>query len=382
MLAIFALTGNALQLAERIKKEIPAAEIYRPGPSPGKEDNPLGHRSFSEGGFAACVAAVWPRCSQLVFIMAAGIVVRTIAPLLRGKKLDPAVVVLDEKGEFVISLLSGHWGGANDLARRIAACLNATPVITTATDVEGLPALDDLARKNGCILENGEDWKSIAMSLLEKKKTALYCTVEIEAVFPECVEKISSLEEIKESHRGLICITEHEPLWPDRPGIPGIPSVPGVSGPSISGVPDIPYVVLRPRNIIAGVGCRKGKSKEEICAALTQTLQASGISPHSLRSLATIDLKKEEKGLLEACADLGIPLLSFTACELQAVESRFKTSEFVKSRTGAGSVAEASAWLAASVPQLVAAKTCYSGITVALVKDLEIASKNCDRRKQ
>lgn len=357
MLAIFALTGNALQLAERIKKEIPGAEIYRPSPFPGKEDGSLGHRSFSEGGFAACVAAVWPRCSQLVFILAAGIVVRTIAPLLRGKKLDPAVVVLDEKGEFVISLLSGHWGGANDLARRIAACLNATPVITTATDVEGLPALDDLARKNGCILENGEDWKSIAMSLLEKKKTALYCTVEIEAAFPEWAEKISCLEEIKESHRGLICITEHEPLWPNRPDIPGIP--------------DIPYVVLRPRNIIAGVGCRKGKSKEEICAALTQSLQASGISPHSLRALATVDLKKEEKGLLEACAALGIPLLSFTACELKTVESRFKTSDFVKSRTGAGSVAEAAAWLAASAPQLIAAKTCYSGITVALVKDLQ-----------
>ncbi len=145
---ILALTPQGAALARRLSRELPGAspclppaQAGEPGDSPFSRLSEVFREAFAQG-------------ENLVCVMAAGIVVRGIAPYLQGKDTDPAVVVVDEAGQFAVSLLSGHLGGANELARRVAKLLGGTPVITTATDVQGLPALDSLAVEHGLIIEN------------------------------------------------------------------------------------------------------------------------------------------------------------------------------------------------------------------------------------
>jgi len=350
MTAVIALTDRAAALAVKIKQNCPSTVLFIPRRYASKYP---GHCCFEEG-LAGLVRELWDEYPRLVFIMAAGIVVRLVAPLLRGKGADPAVVVLDERGEHVVPLLSGHLGGANELARELAAMLGSKPVITTATDVEGLPAMDDLARKNGCMLENAGDWKKIALALLDGQRVGLYSTVELGVRFPPHVEEIGDLAQTSgRDYAGLICITEEE------------------TARARAEEAGLPHVVLRPRNIVAGVGCRKGANKEEIRGAVLEGLARNGISPWSLARLATIDHKQGELGLVEAARELGVPLVAVKARDIAAVEDRFAVSPFVKAHVGVGAVAEPAAWLAAANPLLIAGKTCCGGVTVAVAKDLK-----------
>lgn len=362
-MAIVALTATAVKLGRRLKREFPAARLY----VPERHQESLEDGCIMAGGLQTTIASLWDECSQFIFIMAAGIVIRSVAPLLRDKTKDPAVIVMDEKGRFVVPLLSGHLGGANELAAVIGEKTGAVPVITTATDVEGIPALDDLARKNGCVIENMSDWKKIAMSLLEGKNVGMYATVKVKAEFPPQVQIVrlkscdgtekdcsgsqeNGVNDILESKKlqGMIYITEKEKVV-ERTGVP--------------------YVVLRPRNIIVGVGCRKGKKKSDILVAVRDCLEGLGININSILHLATIDFKREEKGLQEAARELNVPLMCVNAEEIQRVEGKFVGSQFVKKQVGVTAVAEPAAWLTAKEPQVLASKTCYPGITVAIVKD-------------
>lgn len=347
MMSVIALTKKAADLGLKIKEHYPGCRLLLPGRL--EKDYP-GQRYF-QGALGSFLESCWQEYSRFVFIMASGIVVRVIAPLIRDKKKDPAVLVLDEKGEYVIPLLSGHLGGANELALEIAGFLGGRAVLTTATDVEGIPALDDLARKSGCHLENQEQWKKAALSLLEGEPVALYSTVGVEPLFPSNLIRVKTAGDISgESFRAAVLITE-ESLPEEQ-------------------IPPIPHVILRPRNIIIGVGCRKGKPGEEILSAINSTLDNLKISRHSVACLASIDLKEEEEGLLEAAGILGVPVKFFTAFRLCDLQGRFNTSNFVLEQTGTGAVAEPAAWLAAREPLLLAGKTCFPGITTAVVKDL------------
>ncbi|MCR4442806.1 MAG: cobalt-precorrin 5A hydrolase [Peptococcaceae bacterium] len=350
MTAVVALTDRAAALAVKIKESCPGTSVFIPRRYGEKYP---GHCYF-EGGPASLIREIWREYPRLVFIMAAGIVVRLVAPLLEGKDADPAVVVLDERGEHVVSLLSGHLGGANELARELAALIGAKPVITTATDVEELPALDELARKNGCILENSGDWKKIALALLDGRKVGLYSTAKLGAEFPPHVERMDGTRACGEGYAGIIYITEKETVREKGRG------------------DGLPYIILRPRNIIAGVGCRRDTKKEEITSAVLKELAQNDISRYSLSHLATIEYKKDEPGLAEAAKELGVPLLSITAREIAAVEDRFAVSSFVQAHLGVGAVAEPAAWLAAKEPFLIAGKSRHVGVTVALVKDRRV----------
>ncbi len=351
-MAIVALTATAVKLGRRLKREFPAARLY----VPERHQESLEDCCIMAGGLQTTIASLWDECSQFIFIMAAGIVIRSVAPLLRDKVKDPAVVVMDEKGRFVVPLLSGHLGGANELAAVIGEKTGAVPVITTATDVEGIPALDDLARKNGWVIENLSGWKEIAMALLEGENVGMYATVKVKAEFPPQVQIVkpdsweNGVNNILESKKlqGMIYITEKEKVIERTGG---------------------PYVVLRPRNIIVGVGCRKGKKKSDILAAVRDCLEGLGININSILHLATIDFKREEKGLQEVARELNVPLMCVNAEKIQRVEGKFAGSQFVKKQVGVTAVAEPAAWLTAKEPQVLGSKTCYPGITVAIVKD-------------
>lgn len=348
-MAVLALTKKAAELGLKIRELYPQARLLLPGRL--EQDYP-GHAYF-QGALGPFLKTCWQEYTRLVFIMASGIVVRVIAPLIWDKKNDPAVLVLDERGRYVIPLLSGHLGGANELANELAAALCAQAVLTTATDVEGIPALDDLARRNHCHLENLEQWKKVALSLLEGEPIALYSTVRVNPVFPENVTRVETVEEInKGSFRGVIFITE-EVLNQEK---------------------ELSHccVILRPRNIMVGVGCRKGKPAGEIISAIEITLDKLKISPYSVAALASISIKEEEQGLLEAARHLGVPIKFFSAVQLQELHGQVLSSDFVLENTGTGAVAEPAARLAAREPRILAGKTCHPGITVAVTKDLAV----------
>lgn len=353
MMAVFALTKNGAETAARILKSQKKAGqrqalVFLPSryqaeyPESCALDKPLAEK----------LKTVWNQYSQFVFIMATGIVVRSVAPLLKNKAVDPAVVVLDEKGEFVISLLSGHQGGANQLARELAELMGAQPVITTATDVEGISALDELARRNNCFLEGAGYWQQVAASLLDSIPVGLFSTINTSVKFPSCVQTLD-LDHLNTAKvQGMICLTEQ-----------------------IIPAQNLPRVILRPRNLVVGVGCRKDTDCQAIVRAVKETLSASSLSPFSIAHLATIERKKDEPGLVAAASELGVPLKWVSAKEIQAVEDRFPTSDFVKSKMGVGAVAEPAAWLTAVDPLLLAGKSKYPGITVAVVKDLGVVIK-------
>lgn len=351
MIAIFALTYDAVELGKKIKLKYREADLFVPQRYQDKF-----HCIGMEKKFREELAGKWENYSKYIMIMAAGIVVRSIASLMENKEKDPAVLVVDQRGQYVIPLISGHWGGANSFAKELAKYLDGVPVITTASDVQGYTSLDDLARQNRCCIEYGENLKRIATFLLDKKPVALYHTVNLEGRFPSHVVDCKNIERLKTRQlSAAVFVTE-----------------------KILDLKDfkIPYIYLRPKNIIIGFGCRKGKSKEEIAQAVQTALQKAKISIQSVKEIATIDIKGKEPGLLDFCKERNLPLQIYTKEEIQKVEKQFSESSFVKKTVGVRAVCEPAAYLSAKEPTMLRPKEIYDGITIAVVKDESILLKD------
>lgn len=271
------------------------------------------------------------RSQALVFVGAAGIAVRACAPWLKSKASDPAVLVLDEGGHFVIPLLSGHLGGANDLARALAGALGAECVLTTATDVRGAFPVDQWARVQGLAVENPEQIVSVSARVLEGETVGLFSPFPVAGEPPKEVVPASRED----------CLIEVD--W--RPQNPAA-------------------LHLVPPTVTLGVGCRRGTAADTLRAALERVLSESGVSPAALGQVCSIDLKKDEPGLLELCRGLGLPLRTAPAEELRGVEGTFASSAFVASVTGVDNVCErAAVWGGGT---LIWPKTAWNGVTLAL----------------
>lgn len=317
-LAYLSFTEKGFALAQRLAGEL--------GGCAARCNAPLGLREWTEAQFAAA--------EGLVFVGAAGIAVRAIAPYVKSKAADPAVVAVDECARFAVPLLSGHLGGANDLARRIAAVCGAVPVITTATDANGVFAVDAWARRQGCRVLGTEKIKRISARLLAG---------------------------------GSISVCSDWPIEGDAP--PGVKLA--ERGPCEVRVslraagPDELHVV--PRIAVLGVGCRKGTS----CGALEQAFAAlvrqSGVCPQAVCAAASIDLKKNEPGLVEFCERHGWPFITCSAEALRAAPGEFTPSAFVQSVTGVDNVCERAA-AAVSGGSLLQKKLAGGGVTMALAQ--------------
>lgn len=289
----------------------------------------------------------------VIFIGACGIAVRSIAPYIAGKKTDPAVLVIDECGQFVISLLSGHLGGANELAVRCAGYLHATPVVTTATDLHSRFAVDVFAKKNGCAIFHMKAAKEASAALLAGEKIGFYSEFPWEGDLPDGL---------------MLC------------GKDGIPSVTGQMDESAGEVPEtgiavtlhrgcLPFsntVHVVPPAAVLGMGCRKGKDAASIQSAAIECLQEADLYKEALHSIASIDLKKEEPGLLSLAESWHLLFETFTEEELKAVKGEFTPSKFVKKITGVDNVCERSAVLASGQGTLIRKKTGRDGVTTAL----------------
>lgn len=262
---------------------------------------------------------------DLVCIMATGIVVRSIAPFIKAKDQDPAIVVMDEAGRFVISLLSGHIGGANDLTMKIAGLIDATPVITTASDVKGLPALDVLARKAGLVIEDLKAVKRVQSDLLRRKP--VYVLNEIHGISE--ILQAYGLENLHFLH--TLPVVEHET------GVYiGFRILPQLKD----------WLMLRPKELVVGLGCNRGTRAEEILSAIEKVFESFAISMSCIKSFASIDAKRNETGLLEAANKLKVEIIWHAKEQLKKMKTP-NPSSTVERHMGVASVCEAAALLTA-----------------------------------
>lgn len=285
-----------------------------------------------------CIGKYFKNVDAIVFFCAVGIAVRLIAPYLHHKSADPAVVVMDDTGKFCIPILSGHMGGANELAEKIAASFGTVSVITTATDRANKFSVDDFARKNKLTVSSWEIAKQIAAEILEGK----YIRMDSEyPVAGECPEEVLLSERL--TGEGRICISPHV----------------------LTGTGREQVLQLIPKWYVIGIGCRKGILKEQIETAVETFLDEERILPETVDAIASIDLKKEEAGLIAYCREKDLPFLTYPARVLQMAEGVFSESEFVEQVTGVSCVCERSAVTAAQ-GALLCRKRVYDGVTVAL----------------
>ncbi len=290
------------------------------------------------------LAAAWKECEGIVLFLATGAAVRLVAPLLEDKRRDPGVVCVDDAGRFAVALCGGHEGGANALAERVADTLGAAPVVTTASDSLGVPALDSLGERLGFRIEEGSDLAAVGAAL----------------VSGETVRLVSGQR------------------WPIGPlpenvvqnvmlaGMPTDLEEPG--GPSIVFSDELmefsrPSVVYRPPSLVASIGCSRGASAEEILGLLDSALREAGLSRKSVAALASIDVKSDEAGLLEAADALGVSLRFYSAGELAAVEVP-NPSPVVAGAVGTPSVSEAAVLVSSA--ELLLEKRKSSNATVAI----------------
>ncbi len=281
----------------------------------------------------------------LLFIGACGIAVRAIAPSLTDKLHDSPVLVADEKAKHIIPILSGHMGGANELANQIAEQIGAEPVITTATDINKKFAVDLFAKRNGLFIENKDRIVKISSKILAGREITM------------SIEKGHLAETEQNNFPPEVRLIEYPPLnFVDIV----VTSEKSVFDASIS---------LKPREYIIGFGCKKGKKEEEIDYFITKKLNELCIFKTEIFALSSISQKREEQGILEWCQKEGILFFTYPAKELQKVKGNFKKSSFVKEQVGVDNVCERAAIRACGVGgKLIAQKYAENGMTIAIAK--------------
>ena len=313
----------------------------------------------------------------LLYVGACGIAVRAIAPYVQSKQTDPAVLVADERGKFVISLLSGHLGEANSYAEIVAGLTGAQAVITTATDVNGLFAVDVFAKKNGLVLTDFKAAKEFTANLLKTKKGILVIPepyrkwITVSGKIPEELT-ISGEESEAGTNRTEVQEAHLNPGKESR--LPQLLLSPQAAGhgtdsplESEGTAPLLPPARLQliPPCLILGVGLKKGKTEQELLSFIRKVLQANGLLEKAIGRFASIDLKKDEPALWMAAETYGVPLRFFTAEELMQVKGEFSKSAFVQAVTGADNVCERAS-IAAGAEEILVPKTAENGLTLAI----------------
>ena len=331
--ALFALTRRACLKAAEIASGLAEAELFVPEKYAAAVPD-LHTRTFGEGRFGETFCANWKDFDAFIFIMAAGIAVRHIGKLCEDKKTDPAAVVCDEKGNYAVSLLSGHAGGGNALAHDVARITGGQAVITTASDVLNLPAFDVFAREHHCSIETPETLTALAAAIVNGAPVQ----VEIRRrLFDAGLAKYPAVTLSKERNDGIILI---------RAG-----------GAELR---------LRQPRFVLGIGCRKGIAAERIGEVADAVLEKYGFYPEDFSAIASADAKRAEAGLLAFAEKMNLPLEFHSTEELNAVEVP-NPSEAAEKNLGIRSVSEAAALLTAGKnSRLYVEKQRCEDVTVAI----------------
>jgi len=347
--AVIAITRGGAELGRRLSESIAGLDLHVSSRYAELAGNICS--VFDPSGLKTRIGSLWKRYDGFIFIMATGIVVRMIASLLESKESDPAVVVMDDAGKFSISLLSGHLGGANELAERCASAVGACPVITTATDANGLPSFDMLAKELGWVIDDIRQVKHLNTLLLDNLEIAVVDAsgktrnrlqgrgmVKFYDTFAEAVESRAD---------GFLFVTNRDlPLQetPDK------------------------LLILRPRNLVLGIGCNRGTPVGEIADFVTSHLKQMSLSPKSIHSIASATVKRDEPGLLQYAARLGVPLQCYESDELNRTDFPSPPSAHAMAAVGAAGVAEPAAILASNSGRLLLKKVKSKNVTMAVAE--------------
>mgnify|MGYP000222873415 FL=1 len=319
--AIIALTKGGKQLARHLATLLPGSYVF-----PCQE------------GIYRTLKQAWQDCDNLICIMAAGIVVRGIAPLLHDKTVDPAVVICDEQGRFAVSLLSGHLGGGNALTEKVADLLGAQAVITTASDVLGRTALDLWCRDTGLVVTDKQGLTRVMTKLVNTGSISLYS----EYPLPPLPSDIILSADSAAADLLITCRTERT----EQKGR---------------------TVLLHPKALTVGIGCKRNTPSEEISEALDHAFRVHHLARASVRKLASIDLKSDEPGLLAFAGSQNLRLNFYSAEQLNQVEGTASSTAVLRA-TGAKAVAEPAAILSADKGTLLVQKMKFSNVTIAIAE--------------
>jgi len=350
-LAIVTRTRPGTLLAARLRRELERGTLCIPAEFAADVEG----RPYT-GSVLPLLRDLFTRCAALVCILPLGIVVRAIGGLAADKHVDPAVVVVDEAGKFAISVLSGHAGGANELARRLAVITGGQAVITTAAETHGVLAVDLLGKEAGWIIANPENVTAVSAAVVNGDIVGVWHEAgrpdetwggSSPLEWPTHVRRVESLEELLDDAYHAALVITHRSLE------------------SLPAALRAKAVVYYPRCVVAGIGCARGVSAEEIEAAVRQTLTEQGLAFAALRNLASIDLKREEAGLVEFAQRHGLATEFFSPDQLNQVRIP-NPSEAAFDAVGAWGVAEPAALLSAGSRSLLVEKAKVGRVTVAI----------------
>ena len=347
-IAIIAITRNGARLGARLRDGLGSADLHvllKYRGEAGRDSIPFA------GELKELVRRLWPDSAGFVFIMATGIVVRVIAPLLEAKDTDPAVVVMDDAARFAIALLAGHLGGANELAARCAFVTGAREVITTATDAHDLPSFDMLAKDHGWGIDDLSRVKLMNGLLLDDKEIAV--TDNTGLVRPyfhgrgRLVFHDTFVAALRSNAQGLLFVTN------------------SIIPPQLQSER---LLVLRPKNLVLGIGCNSGTEPAEIEEVVQLHLKRLFLSLTSVRCIATATAKRDEPGLLAFAQKYSLPVTCFESSELNGIAVPSPPSAHALEAIGATGVAEPAALLALPGGRLILKKVKSGNVTLAIAE--------------
>ncbi len=347
--AVIAITARGARRGRVLTHAMAGLELYVS--SRYAQEGGAGSRTFHPTELRALITSLWHDVDGFVLIMATGIVVRMIAPLLHSKESDPAVVVMDDAGTFAIPLLSGHLGGANRLARQCGEVTGALPVITTATDANNLPSFDMLAQELGMAIDDIGQVKHLNALLLDHLPIAL---IDPHGALSKHLLRHSTISHhttyagaLASGAQGFILVSNRQEPHPELPG---------------------QLLILRPANLVLGIGCNRGTPAPEIEAFVTGHLLEQSLSVKSVCTIATITAKGDEVGLVNYAQQLGVPLRCFTSEQLNRVTCPSPPSPYALAAVGATGVAEPAALLASEGGCLLLGKVKSANVTLAIAQ--------------
>ena len=373
-LAIISFTENGIKLSQTVSKSLSGRKVtlYTKCSRYTAED--LKVQRVKES-LQVWTAQRMAEGDALLFIGACGIAVRAIAPNLTDKLHDVPVLVMDEEGQYVIPILSGHVGGANELARELADLMDARPVITTATDVQKKFAVDLFAKRNHLEIMNKDGIAKVsAKALAGEQLTIAIRAQNIECYHPKFCEVRE--EDFTEAENQLLREANMHKQDQEACGVEQpLRLVPYVKDQPVDIVVSEmqdnknALIWLRPRRYVVGMGCRKNKDTEELLAFYQETLEQAMVEPGEVYALASIDKKKDEPGLLAISERMRIPFFTYTAEELNRVGECVHSSEFVNAQVGVDNVCERAAIAGCGVSGwLIYEKHAFDGMTIAIAE--------------
>ena len=346
-IAILSITNNGRELALRIKESMKSVDVFFiKKDTDYKNDDVI----VVNKGLKEFIPQIFDKYDYLVFLMATGIVVRTIAPLIISKFSDPAILVMDEKGNNIISLLSGHMGGANEMTLYMSDLINSHPVITTATDVNKKSSLDMIAKKlNGHIDDFRDNVLKINSMLVNNEEVHLYIdgNYKINHQGFTLYDEKTDLDKV----RNLVIVTNKK-------------DINKILNKNIENLNE-KIIKVTPKDIVIGVGCKKNTDSDHMKNSLIKFLAEYNIDINAVKEIGSIEIKKDEKAIIDLAKYLNVPFKTFSVEEISKVDYLYEKSDWVKKNVGVYSVSDPVAHLL-SEGRVIINKQKYDGITFSI----------------